>query len=93
MDKRKTNGGHSTKAKGFDKRKNEYKDILGDALTPEDLKGIIQMLLNKSINENDTNAAKILLEYYIGKPQQSVDVTSGDETINIPIINFVKSES
>ena len=91
MDKRKNNGGNSTKAKGFDKRKNEYKDILGDALTPEDLKGVIQMLLNKSVNENDTNAAKILLEYYIGKPQQSVDVTSGDETINIPIINFVKT--
>jgi hypothetical protein len=93
MDKRKTNGGHSTKAKGFDKRKNEYKDVLNDAITTDELKDVIKMLLKKSVQEDDVTAAKILLEYYIGKPQQRIDVTTDDESLNIPIVNFVKSKS
>jgi len=28
------------------------------------------------------------MEYRYGKPKERVDVTSGDEQINIPIINF-----
>ena len=93
MDKRKNNGGNSTKAKGFDKRKNEYKEVLNNAITPEELTSVVKMLLKKSVKDNDTMAAKLLLEYYLGKPQQSMDITSNDETLNIPIINFVKSES
>jgi phenylalanyl-tRNA synthetase beta subunit len=92
MDKRKFNGGNSTKAKGFDKRKNEYRNILGEALTVEDLKKVLQMLLRKSTVDEDTQAAKILLEYYIGKPQQSVDITSNEESINIPIIKFFNAD-
>lgn len=33
------------------------------------------------------------MEFRYGKPKERVDVTSGNETLNIPIINFVKSES
>ena len=32
-------------------------------------------------------------EYFYGKPQQRVDVTSNSETLNIPIINFIESET
>ena len=35
MDKRKNNGGNSTKAKGADKRKNEYKDVVKSVVTVE----------------------------------------------------------
>jgi len=91
-DKRKNNGGNCTKAKGLDKRKNVYKDVLNDALNPDEIKEVVKMLCKKSIKEEDTTAAKILLEYYIGKPQQSIDVTSNGEDINIPIINFIESK-
>ena len=30
------------------------------------------------------------MEFRYGKPKERVDVTSGDEQLNIPIINFVK---
>jgi len=92
MDKRKENGGHSTKTNGVDKRKNEYKNVLNDALTEEDLKDVIKMLLRRSIKKDDTGAAKILMEYYLGKPQASVDVTSNGGNINIPIIDFFETE-
>jgi len=92
MDKRKNNGGHSTKSNGVDKRKNEYKDVLNDSLTAEDLKDVIQMLLTRSIDKSDIAAAKILMEYYLGKPQATVDITSNGGDINIPIIDFFETE-
>jgi predicted mannosyl-3-phosphoglycerate phosphatase (HAD superfamily) len=88
MDKRKNNGGNSTKSKGIDKRKNQYKEILEDALSPSELIDLLVMLQDKAIKDKDIQAAKILLEYYIGKPQQRVDVTSGGDNINIPIVKF-----
>jgi hypothetical protein len=33
------------------------------------------------------------MEFRYGKPKERVDVTTGGETLNIPIINFVKSGS
>ena len=74
-DKRKNNGGNSTKSKGVDKRKNAYKDILDKALTEQDLEDVIIMLHNKAIIQDDTAAAKIILEYYLGKPKETKEVT------------------
>jgi len=78
---RESNGGHSTKAKGIDKRKNEFKDVLNDALTFKDLTSVIKMLLNKSVKDEDTTAAKILMEYYLGKPTQTIE-QKNTHTIN-----------
>ena len=83
MDKRKLNGGHSTKSKGLDKRKNEYKSVLENALKPDELKNVIQMLYKKSINDFDVPASKILLEYYLGKPKETVETTHNVKDFNI----------
>jgi hypothetical protein len=74
MDKRKNNGGNSTKAKGFDKRKNPYKDVVNDVITAEELEKILKMLLGKAINEEDISASKLLLEYSLGKPKETKDI-------------------
>ena len=73
MDKRKNNGGHSTRSKGVDKRKNEYKDALDLAGDVDSVSNVIGMLYKKAVEDRDTNAAKIYLEYYLGKPKQTVD--------------------
>ena len=78
---RESNGGHSTKTKGVDKRKNKYKDVLNDTLTKDDLKDVILMLFNKSIKDQDITAAKILMEYYLGKPTQTIE-QKNSHTIN-----------
>ena len=89
MDKRKLNGGHSTKTKGIDKRKNEYKSVLENALTHEDLQKVVKMLYGKAINDQDVPASKILLEYYLGKPKETIETTHNINDFNIKdIVNF-----
>ena len=82
-DGRKNNGGNSTKSKGIDRRKNQYKNVLEDTLTKEQLSDIILMLYNKSLDKQDTKAAQLLLEHYLGKPnqtlQQSTKLSLGED--------------
>ena len=90
-DKRKTNGGHSTKSNGLDKRKNEYKDALSEASTKQDVIDVISMIRVKAVDEKDIPAAKIFLEYYLGKPKDSLDLTTNGDSITLPTINFTSS--
>jgi hypothetical protein len=91
-DKRKTNGnkGHSTKAKDgtIDKRKNEYRDALSEASSKQDVIDVITMIRDKAVGEQDIPAAKIFLEYYLGKPKDSLDITTNGDSVSIPLINF-----
>ena len=73
MDKRKQNGGHSTKAKGNDKRKNEYRELLDLAATPDEVIEVIKTLKTKAIEKQDVNAIKLFLEYYLGKPKETIE--------------------
>ena len=91
MDKRKNNGGNSTKAKGFDKRKNEYRKALEKAATVDDVVKVIEAVKTKAVNKQDIQAAKLFLEYYLGKPDQSLDIKSDGESISFKeLINFGK---
>jgi hypothetical protein len=75
MDKRKNNGGNSTKSKGVDKRKNPYRDIVKEVVTVDKLADVLKMLLGKAIEEQDIPASKLLLEYSLGKPTETKDIT------------------
>lgn len=90
MDKRKNNGGHSTKAKGADKRKNQYKDAVEQAASVEDVVDVLKMLLNKAKLKQDVKAAQLFLEYTIGKPKQEMDVSSS-EGVSINFVDLISS--
>ena len=92
MDKRKNNGnkGHSTKAKGADKRKNEYKELLDLAATPEEVVEVIKTLKAKAIEKQDVNAIKLFLEYYLGKPKETIETTHNINDFNIKDIVRLK---
>ena len=75
MDKRKLNGGHSTKTNGLDRRKNQYKSALAEASTKEDVVEVIHALKARAL-QGDAYACKLYLEYYLGKPTQTLDVTT-----------------
>ena len=92
MDGRKQNGGNSTKAKGVDKRKNPFKDVISNSISDSELKKVIKMLLLKSTIDKDVTAARILLEYCVGKPQQKMDITTKGDKMGIPTINFTDGE-
>jgi hypothetical protein len=83
MDKRRNNGGNSTKAKGVDKRKNDYKSVLENTLTHEDLGKVVKMLFNKAVKDEDTTSAKILMEYYLGKPKETIEQTHNVNNFDI----------
>jgi hypothetical protein len=72
MDKRRNNGGHSTKAKGADKRKNDYRRALNEAGSVEDLKKVLGKLKDEAL-QNNLQAIKLYLEYYLGKPHQTIE--------------------
>ena len=57
-------------------------------MNPDALKSLEIGLKNK-----EQWAVKLFFEYFYGKPQQRVDVTTNFESLNIPIINFVESET
>lgn len=75
MDKRKNNGGNSTKALGVDKRKNKYLELLDQASTSEEIVIVIHKLKSKAIIEGDIQAIKLFLEYYLGKPKETSEIT------------------
>jgi len=83
MDKRKNNGGNSTKAKGVDKRKNQYKDVIHEEITRDDLAKVLRMLCTKAITKQDVKAAQLLMEYTLVKPKQEFDITTDGESFNI----------
>ena len=72
------NKGHSTKALGADMRKNKYKSIVAETISPEDVGSVLKMLLRKSLISKDTKAAQLLLDYTLGKPKESLRVDVGE---------------
>jgi len=88
-DGRANNGGHSTKAKGADKRKNEYRDALRDAVSMDDFKAVIEKLVEKA-KDGDIRATQELLNRILGKPDQSIDVTSEGAGIVVPELIWAK---
>ena len=89
MDKRKNNGGNSTKAKGVDKRKNQYRDALEQANSVEDVVEVLKMVKNKAVEKQCIQASKLFLEYYLGKPETSIDIKS-TEGVNIDFKELFK---
>jgi len=85
MDKRKNNGnkGHSTKAKGIDKRKNEYLELLKEASTRDEIVKVIKTLKDKALKESDMQAIKLFLEYYLGKPKETIEQTHNINNFDI----------
>ena len=86
----KGNGGWSTKAKGIDRRKNPFKQLITEATSQENFIAVFQTL-EASAMSGDVQSAKLYLEYTVGKPMQSVDITSDGGSVNIPTISFTSA--
>ena len=54
---------------------------------------IAKKCLEDGIKDGNYQFWNKFMEYRYGKPKERMDVTSNDETLNLPIINFVKTES
>lgn len=78
MDKRKDNGGHSTvKKDGIDKRKNEYRNALKEAADLNDVVEVLRAVMSKA-KKGDVKAAQLFLDYYLGKPTNTIEFNTGE---------------
>jgi hypothetical protein len=89
MDKRANNKG-TIGNKGGRKGKAEEQKLI-EHLTP--MSGIALEALQEGIKGKQQWAVKLFFEYFYGKPQQRLDITSNEETINLPLITFIDTES
>lgn len=88
-DKRKNNGGHSTK--GFAGRKPKAdEEKLIQRLSQLDEQAF--KCLEDGIKDGNYQYWNKFMEFRYGKPKERVDVTSNQQTINIPNIEFFKSK-
>ena len=88
MDNRRFNGnkGHSTRAvRPDDKRLNPAKKLLSKYITEDldytQLSKLLNSLYQKGLKGN-THAASLFLSYILGKPKESVDITTDDKPLN-----------
>ena len=87
-DNRKNNGGHSTK--GFAGRKPKAdEEKLIQKLSELDDKAF--KCLEDGIKDGNYQFWNKFMEYRYGKPKERLDVTSNEESLNIPIIKFFES--
>lgn len=95
MDRRKNNGGHSTKPKSpNDKRlakKFDYQNMIesmDDVLPPNDVWAIVA----NHIHGGDLKAIELWVKYRFGAPKQSIDVTSGGERLPALMVEVVRPD-
>ena len=76
IDKRTNNGGHSTKSLDpNDRRKNQFKDVMQDSMSREELGKVFRVLYDEAIDGNIA-AGKLLLEYSTVKPTAQVEISA-----------------
>ena len=87
MDGRKNNKGTKGNKGGSPSKAEEQKLI--EKLTP--LNDLALKALKESLEKKEQWSVKLYFEYFYGKPQQRVDVTTNDDSLHLPLINFVDS--
>jgi hypothetical protein len=88
MDKRTNNGG-ARKGAGRKAKAEEQKLI--ENLTP--MNDAALKSLQKGLEGKEQWAVKLFFEYFYGRPQQRVDVTTNEESINMPVITFIETDT
>ena len=87
MDGRKNNKGTKGNKRGRPSKAEEQKLI--EKLTP--FNDLALKALKESLEKKEQWSVKLYFEYFYGKPQQRVDVTTNDDSLHLPLINFVDS--
>lgn len=69
------------RAKAAPRGENKLKKLFKEYADADDVKDLFEMLKQMAM-EGDMDAIKTLLAYLIGKPKETVDVTTNGESIN-----------
>jgi hypothetical protein len=71
------------KLKEATKEKTNIRELLDLAATPDEVVEVIKTLKVKAIEKQDVNAIKLFLEYYLGKPKETIETTLNVNEFNI----------
>jgi hypothetical protein len=76
-------GGKFAPGHGFSKgphksRLAELREAVRDAATPEMLQAIVKQMTVKALKDQDVAAARLVLEFSVGRPSQQVEVSGPD---------------
>ena len=82
---------HGGKREGAGRKPKAEEQKLIEKLTP--LNDLALESLKKGLEKKEQWAVKLYFEYFYGRPQQRVDVTTNEESINMPLITFVETET
>jgi hypothetical protein len=80
---------HGGKRIGAGRKAKAEEQKLIENLTP--MNAMALESLKKGLEKKEQWAVKLFFEYFYGRPQQRVDVTSNEESLNIPLITFIDS--
>tara|TARA_R110000751_G_scaffold119246_1_gene219687 strand:+ start:29 stop:286 length:258 start_codon:yes stop_codon:yes gene_type:complete len=80
---------HGGKRIGAGRKAKAEEQKLIENLTP--MNAMALESLQEGLEKKEQWAVKLFFEYFYGRPQQRVDVTSNEESLNIPLITFIDS--
>jgi len=81
--------GAGRKSKGFEKSIKEATD----PYLEEALKTVVNVMRTATKQSDQLSAAKTILEYNWGKPNQKTDITSNGKDLNIPLMKWADDNS
>lgn len=55
----------------------KYRRAFQAAITPEDIQKVARSMFDAAVNDKDTAAAKMVLEYTLGKPKETIELEKG----------------
>jgi hypothetical protein len=82
---------HGGKRKGAGRKAKAEEQKLIENLTP--MNPMALESLKKGLEKKEQWAVKLFFEYFYGRPQQRVDVTSNEESLNMPLITFIETDT
>ena len=89
MDGRKNNKG--TKGNNGGRKSKDEEQRIRDLVSPYvdgAIQKVIDIMVNGQKSSDQLAAAKLILEYRFGKPEQKQDITSNGKDINIPLMKW-----
>ena len=93
MDKRENNGG---KRAGAGRKSKDEEQRIRDLVSPYvdgAIAKVLEIMANGQKSSDQLAAAKLILEYRFGKPEQKQDITSNGKDVNIPLMKWVDDNS
>ena len=82
---------HGGKRVGAGRKAKAEEQKLIENLTP--MNEMALESLKKGLEKKEQWAVKLFFEYFYGRPQQRVDVTSNEESLNMPLITFIETDT